>query len=56
MGELCDKGWISDLACSVVLTFHLKACNRGLQGKDRLITPMFGSIKAFKAELPLWEK
>jgi hypothetical protein len=40
----------------VDVTGHLNTLNKELQGKDKLITEMFDSIKAFKVKLRLWEK
>jgi hypothetical protein len=37
------------------VTGHLNTLNKVLQGKDKLITEMFDSIKAFKDTLRLWE-
>jgi hypothetical protein len=51
--ELDDEGWISDLAFFVDVTGHLNTLNRELQGKDKLMTEMFDSIKAFKVKLRL---
>jgi hypothetical protein len=39
----------------VDVTGHLNTLNKELQGKDKLITEMFASIKAFKVKLRLWE-
>jgi hypothetical protein len=51
--ELDDEGWISDLAFFMDVTGHLNTLNKELQGKDKLITEMFDSIKAFKVKLRL---
>jgi hypothetical protein len=55
--ELDDKGWLSDLGgcVCVCVTGHLITLNNGLQSKDKFITKMFDSIKAFKISLRLWE-
>jgi hypothetical protein len=53
--ELDSEGWISDLAFFVHVAGHLNTLNKELQGKDKLITEMFDSIKAFKVKLRLWE-
>jgi hypothetical protein len=53
--ELDDEGWISDSAFFVDVTGHLNTLNKELQGKDKLITEMFDSIKAFKVKLRLRE-
>jgi hypothetical protein len=39
----------------VDVTDHLNTLNKDLQGKEKLITKMFDSIKAFKVKLRLWE-
>jgi hypothetical protein len=36
-------------------TGHLNTLNKELQGKDKLITEMYDSIKAFNVKLRLWE-
>jgi glutaredoxin-related protein len=53
--EQDDEGWIRDLTFLVDATGHLNTLNKELQGKDKLITEMFDSIKAFRAKLRLWE-
>jgi hypothetical protein len=53
--ELDDEGRISDLAFFVDVTGHLNTLNKELQGKDKLVTEMFDSIKAFKVKLRLWK-
>jgi hypothetical protein len=53
--ELDDEGWISDLASFVDVTGQLNTLNKELQGKHKLITEMFDSIKAFKVKLLLWK-
>jgi len=37
------------------MTGHLNSLNKELKGKDKLITEMFESIKAFRIKLQLWE-
>jgi hypothetical protein len=51
--ELDDEGWISDLAFFADVTGHLDTLNKVLQGKDKFITEMFDSIKAFKVKFRL---
>jgi hypothetical protein len=53
--ELDDEGWMRDAASLVDVTDHLNTLNKELQGKDKLITEMFDSIKVFKVKLRLWE-
>jgi hypothetical protein len=51
-GEKND-GWTTNLAYLVDVTGHMNNLNKELQGKEKLITNMYNSIKAFKARLQL---
>jgi hypothetical protein len=53
--DLNDEGWITDLAFLVDVTGHLNNLNKELQGKDKIITDMHNSIKAFRFKLILWK-
>ncbi|XP_028663975.1 general transcription factor II-I repeat domain-containing protein 2-like [Erpetoichthys calabaricus] len=46
---MCELAFLSDIAS------HLDALNLQLQGRGRIITEMYSSVKAFKAKLCLWE-
>lgn len=46
---MCGLAFLSDIAS------HLDALNLQLQGRGRIITEMYSSVKAFKAKLCLWE-
>ena len=53
--ELQNEQWVNNLAFLTDLTSHLNELNVKLQGRERIITELYGSIQAFKQKLLLWE-
>jgi hypothetical protein len=47
------NGWLIYSFFFVDVTVHLNTLNKGLQGKDKLITEISASIKAFKVTFRL---
>ncbi|XP_035500193.1 general transcription factor II-I repeat domain-containing protein 2-like [Scophthalmus maximus] len=52
---LRDEKWKCELAFLADVTAHLNVLNLHLQGRDRIITDMYDTVKAFKVKLLLWE-
>lgn len=52
--ELSSETWILDLAFLVDITEHLNLLNVKLQGRNQLITDVYGNVKAFEMKLSLW--
>ncbi|XP_069476392.1 general transcription factor II-I repeat domain-containing protein 2-like [Ambystoma mexicanum] len=52
--QLSNPKWLSDLAFLNDLTSKLNAFNLELQGQDKTITELIGSVNAFKVKLNLW--
>ncbi|XP_069494446.1 general transcription factor II-I repeat domain-containing protein 2-like [Ambystoma mexicanum] len=52
--QLSNPKWLSDLAFLNDLTSKLNALNLELQGQDKTITELIGSVNAFKVKLNLW--
>ncbi|KAG8224907.1 hypothetical protein J437_LFUL006265 [Ladona fulva] len=52
--KLSDSSWLLDLAFLADITEKLNILNLHLQGKDKELAQMMGSVKAFKAKLTLW--
>lgn len=46
---------MQDLAFMVDVTEHLNNLNKQLQGRNKVVTPYYDSIRAFKLKLSLWE-
>ncbi|XP_019748223.1 general transcription factor II-I repeat domain-containing protein 2-like [Hippocampus comes] len=53
--ELQCHLWLQDLAFMVDITEHLNILNKMLQGRKKIITQYYDSIRAFKLKLGLWE-
>ena len=53
--ELMDPQWLADLAFLVDLTGHLKELYTTFQGKDQLVSQLYGHLKAFCLKLRLFE-
>ena len=53
--ELMDPQWLADLAFLVDLTGHLNKLNRTFQGKDQLVSQLYGHLKAFCLKFRLFE-
>lgn len=53
--ELKNEEWVSALAFLADLCEHLNVLNMSLQGKNEIITDLFGRVNAFKIKLSLWE-
>ena len=54
--ELKDNEWIQDLAFMVDITEHLHYLNTRLQGRNKLVTDLHDSIRAFELKLKLFER
>lgn len=52
--ELNDHSWLSDLAFLTDITTKMNKLNLELQGKEKTIIELIGSINAFKSKLNLW--
>lgn len=46
---MCEMAFLCDI------TSHLNVMNLQLQGRGRVISDMYGTVKAFKTKLSLWE-
>uniref|UniRef100_A0A8C0QS43 SPIN-DOC-like zinc-finger domain-containing protein n=1 Tax=Chelonoidis abingdonii TaxID=106734 RepID=A0A8C0QS43_CHEAB len=54
--QLADSTFICNLPFLADVTAHLNALNLKLQGRKRVITQMYDSVKSFKVKLTLWGK
>lgn len=52
--QLEDSSWLMALAFLADITGKLNILNLELQGKDKHVAQMIGSVKSFKAKLILW--
>jgi hypothetical protein len=52
--ELSDSCWLLNLAFLTDVTDKANGLNLELQGKDKHVAQMIGSVKSFKAKLVLW--
>jgi hypothetical protein len=55
VSEISNINWICDLAFLADITSHLNELNLKLQGKDRFVTELYDSIKAFQLKLMLFK-
>ena len=53
--EFQSSEWMQDLAFMVDVTQHLNYLKKMLQGRKRLVTQYYDTIRAFKLKLSLWE-
>lgn len=53
--ELRDESFLCEMAFLSDIMSHLNAMNLQLQGRNRVISDMYSSVKAFKTKLTLWE-
>ena len=53
--ELDDPEWIRDLAFLVDITEHLNVLNFTMQGRNKLVTEYYDSVRAFQNKLALWK-
>ena len=53
--EFQSSEWMQDLAFMVDITQHLNNLNKMLQGRKRLVTQYYDTIRAFKLKLSFWE-
>lgn len=53
--ELRNKTFLCEVAFLCDITSHLNALNLQLQGRGRVITDMYATVRAFKTKLRLWE-
>lgn len=56
VSQLEDAEWLNDLAFMVDITEHLNWLNTKMQGRDKLVTEFYDSVRAFELKLNLWEK
>ncbi|KAJ3611166.1 hypothetical protein NHX12_021182 [Muraenolepis orangiensis] len=53
--ELRNKKFLCEVAFLCDITSHLNALNLQLQGRGRVITDTYATVRAFKTKLRLWE-
>lgn len=53
--QLTDPSWLADLGFLTDITVKLNELNLEIQGKNRHVAKMVGSVNAFKAKLTLWK-
>lgn len=53
--EFHSAEWMQDLAFMVDVTEHLNNLNKQLQGRNKVVTQYYDSIRSFKLKLLLWE-
>ena len=53
--ELDEPDWLTDLAFLTDITEHLNELNVGMQGRNKLVTEYYDSVRAFQMKLALWE-
>ena len=53
--EFKNPEWLQDLAFMVDITEHLNILNEMLQGRKKVVTEYYDSIRAFKLKMTLWE-
>ncbi|KAM4562536.1 general transcription factor II-I repeat domain-containing protein 2-like [Odontesthes bonariensis] len=53
--ELDDPEWTRDLAFLVDITEHLNVLNVTMQGRNKLVTEYYDSVRAFQIKLSLWK-
>ena len=53
--EFQSSEWMQNLAFMVDITQHLNNLNKMLQGRKRLVTQYYDTIRAFKLKLSLWK-
>lgn len=53
--QLTDHSWLADLGFLTDVTIKLNELNLELQGKNRHVAKMVGSVNTFKAKLALWK-
>ncbi|KAL4009366.1 hypothetical protein ACER0C_003218 [Sarotherodon galilaeus] len=53
--ELRDETFMCEMAFLCDITSHLNVMNLQLQGRGRVISDMYSTVKAFKTKLSLWE-
>ena len=53
--QLRDETFLCEMAFLCDITTHLNAMNLQLQGRGRVISDMYSTVKAFKTKLTLWE-
>jgi hypothetical protein len=56
VAELSDEKWRWDLALLSNISHHINDSNTKLQGQYKLISDMFGAVRAFKIKLKLFQK
>ncbi|XP_042226267.1 general transcription factor II-I repeat domain-containing protein 2-like [Homarus americanus] len=54
--ELKDNEWVQDLTFMVDITEHLNYVNTKMQGRNKLVTEFYDSIRAFEMILQLFER
>ncbi|KAK7906742.1 hypothetical protein WMY93_015354 [Mugilogobius chulae] len=53
--QLRDETFLCEMAFLCDITSHLNAMNLQLQGRGRVISDMYSTVKAFKTKLTLWQ-
>lgn len=53
--QLRDEGFLCEMTFLCDITSHLNVMNLQLQGRGRVISDMYSTVKAFQTKLTLWE-
>jgi len=53
--EFQSEKWMQDFAFMVDVTEHLNNLNKMLQGRSKVVTQYYDSVRSFKLKLSLWE-
>ncbi|KAJ8375466.1 hypothetical protein SKAU_G00060460 [Synaphobranchus kaupii] len=53
--ELRDETFLCEMAFLCDITSHLNVMNLQLQGRGRVVSDMYSTVRAFKTKLSLWE-
>lgn len=53
--QMDDPEWTRDLAFLVDITQHLNFLNVNMQGRNKLVTEYYDSVRAFQSKLALWK-
>jgi hypothetical protein len=54
--ELSDEKWLRDLALLCDISHYVNGLNMKLQSLQKLISDMFGAVRAFEIKLKLFQK
>jgi hypothetical protein len=54
VAELVDEKWLWDLVLLCDISHHVNELSTKLQGQQKLISDMFGAVRAFEVKLKLF--